>query len=141
MKRAAVSAVAALAMSAALCWLAGCQRTEPVSAQEMALYASKISFSHFRMSAAENMAGNAIYDIRALVTNGGDRTIRRLDVKAIFRDLDGMVILQEAAVAVNERREPLGPHQSRDFRMGFEGIPESWNRHAPELQVTNILFE
>lgn len=134
MKRVAI--VAWIALAGVL--LAGCGKKQETPPEEAAQYAGKISFSNFRMSAAENMAGNAVYEITANVTNGGDRTVKLLQVNALFRDSLGQVILQEPATVVNERRGPLGPHQSRDFRMGFEGIPESWTRAAPELQITKL---
>ncbi len=138
MKRAVALACLVCAVVALL---AGCRKKEELSAQEAALYAGKIKFSRFRMSAAENMAGIAVYNIEASVTNGGDRPVRWLEVQAIFRDPDGLVVFKETAPVVTERRGILEPHQSRDFRMGFEGIPESWNRSAPELQITKLLLD
>jgi len=118
--------------------LAGCGGSGALSPEELKAYQSKISFSSFRMSAAENMAGTAVYDVTATVTNGTDRAIKRLQVMATFRNAYGLVCLKGPATVVDERRGALAPHQSRDFRMGFEGLPESWNRSAPELEVTKL---
>lgn len=134
------SAVAAgLWLVAMLGW--GCQSRPELSPQEVARYASNISFSNFRLSAAENLAGHTIYYIDAAVKNGTGRPISVLQVRASFQNSDGLVVFREPATVVRASQAPLGPGQSREFRMAFEGIPESWDRTAPRLEITRLVLQ
>jgi hypothetical protein len=40
--------------------------------------------------------------------------------------------------AVDFNVSPLGPGQSKTFRLTFEGISAQWNRQYPEIQVTDV---
>lgn len=120
---------------------AGCRAKPELSALDIANYAARISFSNFRVGVSENMVGSKVYYVDAVVKNGGDRTIAALEVNAAFRDLDGQVVFQQAATAISERRKALGPGQSRRVRLGFEGIPESWNQAAPQLEIARLVLE
>lgn len=119
----------------------GCRSRSELSPQDIANYAPRISFSNFRLSAEENLFGQTVYYIKAVVKNGGDRTITVLEVDARFRDSVGQIVLREPATVSGGQRPPLGPGQSREFRMGFEGVPASWNRIAPELAITRLVLE
>ena len=123
-------------------WLgAGCRPRPEVSARDVANYAPRITFSNFKVGLSENMAGQKIYYIDGVVRNGGDRTITALGVAARFRDLDRQVVLRDVATIVHARRTPLGPGESRSFRIGFEGVPDSWNHAAPDLEITHLALE
>ena len=119
----------------------GCRAKPQLSDRDVANYAARVSFSNFRLGVSENMAGQTVYYVDAVVKNGGDRTINELVVNASFRDLDGQVVFRDRATVIGARRPALGPGESRQFRMGFEGIPASWNRTAPELQITHLVLE
>ncbi len=118
-----------------------CRPRPELSARDVANYAPRISFSKFRLSAEENLAGHTVFYIDAVVKNGGDRTIVALEVSARFRDRDGQLVLREPATVVRDKRKPLGPGEWREFRMGFEGIPNSWDRTAPRLEITRLVLE
>jgi hypothetical protein len=34
----------------------------------------------------------------------------------------------------------LAPGAAREFRMPFEGLPDTWNRAMPQLVIANITF-
>lgn len=126
-------------LAALLAW--GCTRHAEVPPQELAQYSSKISFSKFQASAAENLAKHTIFYIDAVVKNDSGRSISLLQVRASFYDLDGQSIFREQAMVVKENQSPLAAGQSREFRMAFEGIPDSWGRTAPRLEITRLVFE
>ena len=130
-----------LALCLALLLGTGCRARPELSARDIANYAPRITFSNFRVGVSENMAGHTIYYVDAVVKNGGDRTIRELSVDASFRDLDGLVVFRERAAVISPRRKALGPGESREFRMGFEGLPASWNRSAPNLEIAHLVVE
>jgi hypothetical protein len=62
-------------------------------------------------------------------------------VRASFYDLDGQCVFREPALVVKENQPPLASGQSREFRMAFEGLPASWGRAAPRLEITRLVFE
>jgi len=128
-----------LCLAALLTW--GCSRRAEVPPQEIAQYSSKIVFSGFRASAAENLAKHTIYYIDAEVKNDTGRPIAVLQVRASFYDLDGQAVFREPALVVKENQPPLASGQSREFRMAFEGIPAAWGRTAPRLEITRLVFE
>ncbi len=101
-------------------------------------YAPKIAISNLRMSSAENFAKQTIYYMDATVKNNGNRTVTSLDAQAQFRNLDNQVIFKDTAGIITERRLPLAPGESRDYRVGFEGIPDGWNQRPPDLTITRI---
>jgi len=36
------------------------------------------------------------------------------------------------------RSAPLGPGQSRTFRLTFESISAQWNRQYPEIKISDV---
>jgi len=126
-----------------LAWalLAAACGPQPASREQIAAYSEKITFSDFTAEAAENIAGHTIYQIGAQVRNQGNRTIAEMDVVAAFRDDDRQVVLKEAAPVVRRTHMPLKAGESRRVELRFESLPKSWNRHAPELQVTRLVLE
>ena len=121
--------------------LAACGARQELTAQEIANYAGLVRFSSFKVGVSENMAGHSLYYIDAVVQNGGDRTITELRVNAGFRDVDGQVVFKDAALVIHPRRRGLGPRESRGVRMGFEGVPATWNRAAPDIEIIHLAFE
>jgi hypothetical protein len=132
-------AVIGVCLTALLTW--GCSRRVEMPPQELARYSSKISFTNFRASAAENLARHTIYYIDAEVKNDTGRPIALLQVRASFYDVDGQFVFREPALVVKENQPPLPSGQSREFRMAFEGLPAAWGRTAPRLEITRLVFE
>ncbi len=128
-----------LCLAAFLCW--SCHPGPELSPRDIANYATRISFSNFRLSARENMVGQTVYYVAGEVSNGGDRTITLLEVSVSFRDSRGEAVLLERNAVIRPGFVPLDPGQSRQFRMGFEEIPSSWNRVAPNLEITRLELE
>jgi hypothetical protein len=120
---------------------AACRSRSELSAQDVANYAHRISFSNFRLRAEENLVGHTVYYIRAVVKNNGDRSVTLLVVDARFRDTEGQVALKEPVTVISDKFPPVGPGQSREFQMGFESVPASWNRNAPELTIARLTLE
>ena len=128
-----------LCLAAFLFW--GCRPSPELSPRDIANYATRISFSNFRLSARENMVGQTVYYVAGEVSNGGDRTITLLEVNVSFRDDLSHVVLRERTRVISPGHVPLGPGESRQFRMGFEEIPDTWNRVSPDLEITRLELE
>jgi hypothetical protein len=102
------------------------------------------------MSAAENFAGFTVSYVDGTVTNGGDKSVTHVMVVVQFKDDLGQLAQREAIPmqvlktdgpypeAVDFSVSPLGPGQSKTFRLTFEGISAQWNHHYPEILVTDV---
>jgi hypothetical protein len=113
-------------------------------------YAANIRFSGLKMSAAENFVGATVSYIDGTVTNAGSQTVTHAAVEVTFRDSLGQLAQRETVAlrvlrttgpypeAVDLGLSPLGPGQSKPFRLTFESISEQWNHEYPELKVTDV---
>jgi hypothetical protein len=113
-------------------------------------YASKLKFSDLKMSQAENFVGAKVTYIDGTVTNTGDKTVIRAMVHVTFKNsLDQIAQVEDLSLrvlqtggpyldAVDLITSPLGPGQSKPFRLTFEHITADWNQAYPELQVTDV---
>jgi hypothetical protein len=102
------------------------------------------------MSAAENFVGATVSYVDGTITNAGDKTVTHVIVQVSFKDELGqlaqrddipMQVLKTTGPypeAVDFSVSPLGPGQSKTFRLTFEGISAQWNRQYPDIQVTDV---
>jgi hypothetical protein len=114
-------------------------------------YASNLTFSDLKMSASENFVGATVSYIDGTVTNAGDKTVTHAAVRVLFKDDMGQTVGDESLPlhilqttgpypdTVDLSASPLGPGQSKTFRLTFESISAQWNRQAPEIQVTDVV--
>ena len=89
------------------------------------------------MKATENYTGAALVEITGQITNAGNRTLERVELNCVFFDSGGIVVFRERVPIVKSR---LSPGDTRDFRMPFEGIPNSWNQALPTLVIAHVAF-
>src|ERR1700739_965924 len=113
-------------------------------------YAANIKFSDLKMSAAENFVGATVSYIDGTVTNSGSQTVTHVVVDVTFKDSMGQLAQRETVPlrvlktsgpypeAVDLSVSPLGPGQSKPFRLTFEGISTQWNHEYPGLKVTDV---
>jgi hypothetical protein len=119
-------------------------------AQKASPYISNLKFSNFKMSAAENFIGATVSYMDGTVTNIGDKTVTGLMLEVTFKDDIGQ-LAQREDVPLRVLRDtgpyqepvglsvsPLGPGQSKPFRLTFDSISAQWNRQPPELRVTDV---
>ena len=114
-------------------------------------YASNLKFSDLKMSASENFVGATVSYIDGTVTNAGDRTVTHAAVRVLFKDDMGQTVGDESLPLhilqttgpypdiVDLSASPLGPGQSKTFRLTFESISAQWNRQAPQIQVLEVV--
>jgi hypothetical protein len=141
----AVAVVIAVAVIAALLL-----RSQPKSASGPPPYAASLKLSDFKMSAAENFVGATVSYVDGTVTNAGDKTVTHAMVEVKFKDDLGQIAQREEIPlqvlkttgpypeAVDFSVSPLGPGQSKTFRLTFESISAQWNHQYPEIQVTDV---
>lgn len=125
-------------------------RGQPKTASGPPPYAAKLKLSDFKMSAAENFVGATVSYVDGTVTNAGDKTITHVVVEVTFKDDMGQLAQRDEIPmqvlktdgpypeAVDFSVSPLGPGQSKTFRLTFESISAQWNRQYPEIQITDV---
>jgi Protein of unknown function (DUF2393) len=130
-----------------------CLRPQPRIVHPPNPYIANVKLSGIKMSVAENFAGASFTYVDGTVTNTGGQTVTSATVHIIFRDSIGQValaddfalkILQTSGPypdTVDLRMSPLGPGQSKQFRVTFEHISAEWNHAYPEVQITNVLVK
>jgi Protein of unknown function (DUF2393) len=125
-------------------------RGQPKGASGPPPYAANLKLSDFKMSAAENFVGATVSYVDGTVTNSGDKTVTHAVVEVNFKDDIGQTVQREEIPlqvlktsgpypeAVDFSVLPLGPGQSKPFRLTFESISAQWNRAYPDIQVTDV---
>lgn len=113
-------------------------------------YAANVKITDPKMSAAENFVGATVSYIDGTVTNTGNQTVTHAIVTVIFKDDIGQLAQREEVPlhvldtsgpypdAVDLSAAPLGPGQSKPFRLTFETISQQWNHQYPDLTVTDV---
>jgi hypothetical protein len=113
-------------------------------------YAAYLKFSDLKASAAQNFVGATVNYLDGTVTNAGDKTITHAVVQVTFSDDMGQTAQREELPirvlrtggpydeAVDFSMSPLGPGQSKPFRLTFESISAQWNHAYPDMQVTQV---
>ena len=104
-------------------------------------------------SAAENFVGATVSYVDGNITNAGNKTVTHVIVQVLFKDELGQLAQREDIPmqvlkttgpypeAVDFSVSPLGPGQSKTFRLTFESISAQWNRQYPEIQVTDVVLK
>lgn len=134
--------IAVLILSVALVVMemrSGARRLQPGAAtQEAKAYAANLKLSEIELKESEAWAGNKVVELAGMLTNAGERPVKRVELTCIFQNVAGQPIGRERLAIV---RRPLKPGETRPFRMPFEGIAEDWNRALPQLVIADIQFE
>lgn len=123
----------------------------PESVRSLDSYAASLPISNIQMSEAQSVRinGKNLY-VDGAVKNNGAKTVAGASVQAVFKGADGAVVYAETLPLMVVRMRdpyvdtqpvsaaPIPPGQSRDFRLIFEGLPETWNSDPPELRVVRV---
>jgi hypothetical protein len=125
-------------------------RGQPKGASGLPAYAANLKFSDFKMSAAENFVGATVSYVDGTVTNAGGKTVTHALVEVTFKDEMGQLAQRETIPmqvlktdgpypeAVDFSVSPLGPGQSKTFRLTFESISAQWNHQYPDIQIVDV---
>jgi hypothetical protein len=108
----------------------------PLTAEAKA-YVPYLKLAHVEMRGAKNLTGASTVEITGQITNGGTRPIGKIELTCIFYDPNGMLVARERVAII---RSQLPPGATKEFRMPFEGLPDTWNHAMPQLVIANITF-
>lgn len=114
--------------------------TQPAPTPEAEAYLPNLGMADLRLSAEENFLRQQVTYVDGMLSNNGDRTIRQLKLRLYFRDVLNQVILQQDRDVI-QSRAPLPAGASREFRLLFDHVPDSWNRQVPQFQLVSMEFE
>lgn len=113
-------------------------------------YVANLKLTDLKLSAAENFVGASVIYLDGSVTNTGEQNVIHAVVRVVFKDglgqtaqkeEVGLRVLQTGGPypdAVDLSASPLGPGQTKPFRLTFEGISQQWNRAYPEIVFVDV---
>jgi hypothetical protein len=128
-------------------------RGQPKGASGPPSYAANLKLSDFKMSAAENFVGATVSYVDGTITNSGNKTVTHVIVEVQFKDDMGQLAQREEIPlqvlkttgpypeAVDFSVSPLGPGQSKAFRLTFESISAQWNHQYPDIRVIDVVVK
>ncbi len=137
-------AVVALAMAGGAWWLLGrnaASEPRPVLTAEARGYLKNLALSEVQMQANESYMQQAVVEIVGKIGNNGDRVVKLVEINCVFHDVYGLVVLRERVAIAGRKAGELRPGATKNFRLAFDSIPESWNKQMPDLVIAQILFE
>ena len=137
-------AVVALAMGGGAWWLLGrnaASEPRPVLTAEARGYLKNLALSEVQMQANESYMQQAVVEIVGKIGNNGDRVVKLVEINCVFHDVYGLVVLRERVAIAGRKAGELRPGATKNFRLAFDSIPESWNKQMPDLIIAQILFE
>jgi hypothetical protein len=108
---------------------------------EAKAYVKYLKLDEVQMKATEAFLKQTLVEITGKITNTGDRRLRQVDINCVFYDPYGQVVLRERVSIVRPRTGGLNPGETKDFRLPFDNIPESWNQAMPQMVIAQILFD
>ncbi len=111
----------------------------PASAEAKA-YLPYLALSDVGMDATDNFMQQRVVEIHGKITNKGPRQLESVEVYCVFYGVDGREIYRERQAIVTPKGGPLGPNQTRPFRLPFDTLPDGWNQTLPHLVIASIHF-
>jgi len=113
-------------------------------------YAANLVISNLQMSQASSVVGGKATYVDGLIANHGSQTVTAITVQVAFRDFTNQ-IAQKATMPLDLIRThepyidtepvsaaPIGPGQTREFRLIFDHVTDNWNQNYPEIRVIEV---
>ncbi len=107
---------------------------------EAKAYVKYLKLGDVRMKATDAYLRQTLVEILGQITNFGDKNLASVEINCVFYDPYGQVVLRDRVAIVRKDRGGLKPGETKDFRLAFDTIPESWNQMLPQLVIAQILF-
>jgi hypothetical protein len=139
----AIIAAVVLVMGGAGWWLLGRGapgESRPVLTAEARGYLKSLALSEVQMQANESYLKQAVVEFEGKISNKGDRVVKLVEINCVFHDAYGQVVLRERVAIAGRKTGDLRPGDTKNFRLAFDSIPESWNKQMPDLVIAQILF-
>lgn len=121
-------------------WAAKHPPAPPVLTVEAKQYVRNLQLSDVGMKATESYMKQQVVEITGKITNNGPRTLNVVEINCVFYDAYGQLVLRERVSVIGRRTGPLAPGQTKNFRLAFDTLPESWNQALPQLVIAQIVF-
>jgi hypothetical protein len=107
---------------------------------EAKAYVKYLKLGEVEIKATDAYLKQTLVEILGKVTNFGDRNLASVEINCVFYDPYGQVVLRERVAIVRSRQGGIKPGETKNFRLAFDTIPESWNQTLPQLVIAQILF-
>ena len=112
----------------------------PLSGEARA-YAGKLKLTNVEMKAHESYLKQSVVEIVGNIQNVGGRIVKTVEIRCVFYDAYGQVVLRERVPIVSPKIGAVAPEQIKPFRLPFDNVPESWNQVMPQLVMAGIEFQ
>jgi len=112
----------------------------PLSAEAKA-YVRNLQLSNVDMKAHESFLKQSVVEITGEIGNAGDRVLKTVELNCVFYDPYGQVVLRQRVPIVSAQMGGVKPGDSKQFRLPFDNIPETWNNVMPQLVIAGITFQ
>ena len=108
---------------------------------EAKAYVKNLRLSNVDMKAHESFLKQSIVEITGEIGNAGDRTMKSIELNCIFSDPAGLPVLRQRVAIVTAQMGGLKPGETKQFRLPFDTVPETWNNVMPQLVIAGITFQ
>lgn len=112
----------------------------PLTAEARA-YVHNLKLSNVQMNAHTSYLGQQVVEITGSVANAGDRKMSLVEINCVFYDAYNQLLLRRRVPIVSRKMGGLAPGETKQFRLPFDDIPESWNQVMPQLVIAQIQFQ
>ena len=112
----------------------------PLTAEAKA-YVKNLRLANVDMQAHESFLKQSVVEITGEISNAGDRSMRTVELICIFYDRSNLEIKRERVPIVSTQMGGLKPGETKQFRLPFDTIPETWNNVLPQLVIAGITFQ
>lgn len=111
-----------------------------VLSPEARAYVKNLKLSEVGMKANESYMGGAVVEITGKIANNGPSVLKQVDLYCVFYDTMNQVVLRAPVSIVRAKTGGLAPGATKDFRLPFDNLPQSWNNDMPQLVIGQIVF-
>lgn len=113
-------------------------------------YAKDLAITNVRMSESSSLSGAKQTYIDGDIKNNGGKTLTGITVQVVFKDFTGQIgqkntmpmewiRTHEPYIDVEPvSAAPIGPGQTREFRLIFDHVTDQWNQQYPDIRVVAV---
>jgi hypothetical protein len=114
--------------------------TQVTASAESKAYLPNLALSDVGMKATLNFMQQQVVEVEGKITNKGLRPVRSIDVYCLFYGVNGREVHREIVPIVQSTTSPLKPGETRNFRLPFDSLPDTWNQAMPRIAIAQITF-
>jgi hypothetical protein len=114
--------------------------TQTAASAEAKAYLPYLQLSDVNIKAAENFMKQRVVEVDGKITNNGPRPLESVSVYCLFRGVDGREVYRERVPIIQATGTALKPGETRDFRLPFDSLPDTWNQAMPTMAIAQITF-